>query len=218
MRKNPEKAFRPSQGRASVAFVTPGVLRYSPRMPRRRHRPPPGERDLEERRALDELFTATYLELKRLASRKVRRERSLTVKTTTLVHEAWLKLADYPQLAGVPRTRFVQIAGKAMRQVLVEAARRRMADKRGGDAAIHVRLDDLDEEPAVVAHDMLGLDAALERLARVDAHAAALVEARYFGGFTVPELAELLGTSESSIEKDWRAARAFLASQVPRRS
>ena len=125
---------------------------------------------LEERRALDDLFSATYEELRRLASAVRRDDPSATLSPTTLVNEAWLKLRESPQLASVPRLHFKRIAARAMRQVLVEAARRRKADKRGGGVAI-VTFDDalaVAASGTAAADDLLALDDALDELARID--------------------------------------------------
>ena len=165
-----------------------------------------------DRRALDDLFSATYEELRRLAASVRRSDGSATIDPTALVHEAWLKLIASPGLAPVSRLHFKRIAARAMRQVLVEAARRRHAHKRGGDAAFVTFDDDL-AEPAGTAQ-VLGLDAALHDLARMSPRQALMVEARFFGGMGAAETAELLGISEATLLRDWRAARAWLAQEL----
>jgi RNA polymerase sigma factor (TIGR02999 family) len=173
---------------------------------------------LENRRALDDLFSATYEELRRLASTVRRDDPSATLTPTALVNEAWLKLADSPELASVSRLHFKRIAARAMRQVLIEAARRRKAHKRGGASAV-VTFDDALAVPAgsdATADELIALDRALEELARVQPRQALMVESRFFGGLDVTETALLLDVSEATILRDWRAAKAWLAHALRR--
>jgi RNA polymerase sigma factor (TIGR02999 family) len=170
-----------------------------------------------DRRALDDLFSTTYEELRRLAATVRRNDPAATLSPTALVNEAWLKLAGSPSVARTSRIHFKRIAARAMRQVLVEAARRRHANKRGGgdDVAV-VTFDDslVDASSAACAEELLALDSALEELARIEPRQAVLVESRFFGGFDIAETAELLQVSESTILRDWRAARAWLAHEL----
>src|SRR5947207_5760403 len=122
---------------------------------------------LGDRSALDHLFSVTYEELRHLASSVRRSDPNASLSPTTLVNEAWLKLRNSPRLAGVSRLHFKRIAARAMRQVLVEAARRRKAQKRGGGLAI-ATFDDAVAEPPSGADQLLGLEAALEALARLE--------------------------------------------------
>jgi RNA polymerase sigma factor (TIGR02999 family) len=168
-----------------------------------------------DRAALEELFTATYDELRRLASSVRRGDPSATLSPTALVNEAWLKLADSPRVAVTSRIHFKRIAARAMRQVLIEAARRRNAEKRGGGIA-PVTFDEALDERSTGAEDLLALDAALEELARIHPRQAMMVESRFFGGLDVSETAELLGVSEATILRDWRAAKAWLANELGR--
>ena len=167
------------------------------------------DRPAPERRALDDLFSAAYEELRRLASAVRRDDPSATISPTALVNEAWLKLADSPAVAQTSPLHFKRIAARAMRQVLVEAARRRNADKRGGGAAVVTFEDAM--AGLTTADDVLGLDAALEELAQIAPRQAQMVEARFFGGLDVPETATLLDVSEATVLRDWRAAKAWLA-------
>jgi RNA polymerase sigma factor (TIGR02999 family) len=167
-----------------------------------------------ERRALDDLFSAAYEELRRLAASVRRDDPAATISPTALVNEAWLKLADTPAVAKTSPLHFKRIAARAMRQVLVEAARRRNAEKRGGGAPV-VTFDDA-MSGVTTADDVLGLDAALEALAQIEPRQALMVESRYFGGLDVAETAELLGVSEATVLRDWRAARAWLAHELRR--
>ena len=172
---------------------------------------PPGH----ERAALDHVFSAAYEELRRLAATVRRDDPSATLSPTALVNEAWLKLAGTPAVASTSPLHFRRIAARAMRQVLVEAARRRHAEKRGGGVAL-VTFDDALADLPSTADDLLGLDAALESLARIAPRQAQLVESRFFGGLDVAETAVLLDVSEATVLRDWRAAKAWLAQELRR--
>jgi RNA polymerase sigma factor (TIGR02999 family) len=167
-----------------------------------------------ERSALDDLFSVTYEELRRLASTVKRGDQSVTLTPTALVNEAWLKLASSPRFASTSRLHFKRIAARAMRQVLVEAARRRNAHKRGGPDAIVVAIDDTRDGVPWAGKDLLALDRALDELARIEPRQALMVESRFFGGLDVVETAALLDVSEATILRDWRAAKAWLAHEL----
>ena len=171
-----------------------------------------------DRAALDRLFSATYEELRRLAASVRRDDPAATLNPTALVNEAWLKLAATPGIAGTSRLHFKRIAARAMRQVLIEASRRRQAGKRGGPNAVLVTFDESGRgaADAATSDQLLALDAALEMLARLEPRQALMVETRFFGGFDVAETAELLGVSEATVMRDWRAARAWLARELER--
>jgi RNA polymerase sigma factor (TIGR02999 family) len=165
----------------------------------------------EGRQALDQLFSVTYEELRRLASSVKRGDPSITLSPTALVNEAWLKLAKSPGIAATSRLHFKRIAARAMRQVLIEAARRRHAHKRGGDGqGIFVTFDDSLDGAATGVQELLALDTALTELARLEPRQAAIVESRFFGGFEVTEISSFMGISEATILRDWRAAKAWL--------
>jgi RNA polymerase sigma factor (TIGR02999 family) len=170
--------------------------------------PPP------DRQALDELFSTTYEELRRLAASVRRGEMGTTLSPTALVNEAWIKLSANPAVAQTSVLHFKRIAARAMRQVLVEAARRRLARKRGGPDAVFVTFDESVGGDVAWADDLLGLDAALEELARLNPRQAQMVESRFFGGLDVAETAALLGVSEATVLRDWRAARAWLSRRL----
>jgi RNA polymerase sigma factor (TIGR02999 family) len=163
-----------------------------------------------ERGELDYLFSITYEELRRLASTVRRGDPSATLNPTALVNEAWLKLANSRHVATTSRLHFKRIAARAMRQVLVEAARRRHADKRGGEGARFITLDEGLPEIAC-EEELIGLDSALDELAQVQPRQAMMVESRFFGGLEIAEIAQLLEVSEATILRDWRAAKAWLA-------
>jgi RNA polymerase sigma factor (TIGR02999 family) len=171
---------------------------------------------MKDRVELDYLFSVTYEELRRLASSVKRGDPNATLSPTTLVNEAWLKLAN---ARGVPKTsplHFKRIAARAMRQVLVEAARRRHAQKRGGSGGPAIVFDESLTEAGIAGRDLLALDAALDDLARIEPRQAMMVESRFFGGLSVAETASLLEVSEATILRDWRAARAWLAHELHR--
>jgi RNA polymerase sigma-70 factor, ECF subfamily len=159
----------------------------------------------------DALFSLAYEELRRLASVLRRSERSHTLQTTALVHEAWLKLAGTPDIGAADELHFKRVAVRAMRQVLIDAARRRNAGKRDGAV---VTLDDQHAGTGGRAEWLIALDDALTRLARLNARQAQMVEARFFGGLDVLETARLLGVSEATVMRDWRMARAWLAGEL----
>jgi RNA polymerase sigma factor (TIGR02999 family) len=169
-----------------------------------------------DRQALDDLFSVAYEELRRLASSVRRSDHGASLNPTALVNEAWLKLANAPGFRSASRLHFKRIAARAMRQILVEAARRRRAGKRGGDDICLVTFDDTVDQVASTGRDLLALDAALDDLARIHPRQALLVESRYFGGFDVAETAALLKVSEATVLRDWRAAKAWLATEIAR--
>lgn len=162
---------------------------------------------------LDLVFSAAYEELRRLASSVRRGDPSATLTPTALVNEAWLKLAATPAVADTSPLRFRRIAARAMRQVLVEAARRRRAERRGGGLAV-VTLDDVVDVGTTSTLDVLALDDALRRLADLSPRQAELVEHRFFGGLEMHEAAESLGISEATAYREWRAARAWLGREL----
>jgi RNA polymerase sigma factor (TIGR02999 family) len=166
--------------------------------------------------AFEAAFGRVYDELRRLAERVRRGQPSDTLNATALVHEAWLKLAPASASDWAGRRHFLNVAARAMRQVLVDAARERLAAKRGG-GAVAVTLDGAAGEAVAVAvrdERVLALDEALARLARLDERQARVVELRWFAGFTAEETAEALGVSTPTVHRDWRAARAWLTIQL----
>ena len=168
----------------------------------------------EDRLSLDQLFSATYEELRRLAATVRRGDPGATLNPTALVNEAWIKLANSPEIATTSPLHFKRIAARAMRQLLVEAARRRNADKRGGGAEFTVTFDVAAEQQPSGVKEMLALNLALDTLARMNPRQATMVECRFFGGLDIPETATLLNVSEATILRDWRAAKAWLAHEL----
>ena len=162
--------------------------------------------------AFDQLFARVYEQLTRVAHRVRRRADGETLDTTALVHETYLKLlpGHRGERAWHDRAHFLAIAARAMRQVLVNAAHARLAEKRGG-GAVGVPIDDVAVAAPVRPAHLVALDEALTHLAALDARQARVVEARVFAGLTAEETAAALGVSVPTIQRDWRAARAWLA-------
>jgi len=177
---------------------------------------PMGGQMPNKRKELDDLFSGAYEELRRLASSVRRGEPSATLNPTALVHEAWLRLAKSPGVQASSELHFKRIAARAMRRILIEAARARSAHKRGGGRAL-VTFDEGLDAAMSAPDEVLALDGALDRLACLHPRQAAVVEGRFFGGFGIPETAALLEVSEATVLRDWRAARAWLAVELRRR-
>ena len=166
--------------------------------------------------AAAELLPLVYDELRRLAARYMARARSdHTLQPTALIHEAYVKLIAGDQ-AFHGRAHFVGVAAHAMRQVLVDHARRRGADKRGG-GRVQVTLDHADSAATVSCDRVLALHEALERLAEKHERLARVVELRYFGGMTIRETALVVGVSHTTVEEDWSLAKAWLARELAER-
>lgn len=165
-------------------------------------------------RTVDQLVPLVYGELRRLARGYMSRERpEHTLTTTALVHEAYLRLVDQTRVTWQDRSHFIGIAAIAMRRILVEHARRRNVERRGGERR-RVSLSDLslvDEENAEV---LLSLNDALERLGAVSPRLVRVVECRYFLGLTEPETAEALGVTERTVRRDWIKAKGWLAAAL----
>lgn len=159
--------------------------------------------------ALDELLPYVYEELRGLARHQLAGERHATIHTTELVHEAWLRLVDSTRVAERGRAYFFGAAARAMRQVLIEAARRRGAVKRGG-GAVPLTLDDAHVAVDAYAAELLDLDHALGVLESLSPRQARVVECRFFGGLSVDETAAALDISARTVKSDWALARAWL--------
>jgi RNA polymerase sigma factor (TIGR02999 family) len=167
-----------------------------------------------DRGAYDRVFDLVYDELRRIASRQLGSfgGREATLATTALVHEAYLKLAGDRIWSGNDRAHFFALAARAMRQILLDHARRHGRQKRGARAP-HLDVAELElaeRRTDAQVEELLAIDQALGRLAAVDAELARLVEWRFFAGLTLEEIAGFTGVSERTLKRDWRAARAFL--------
>jgi len=166
-----------------------------------------------ERSDDDELYRRVYDELKRMASHQLRGVDASTLSTTELVHESYLKLQGTASADWQGRAHFFGAAARAMRQVLVDFARRRGAEKRGG-AATRVSLSDGDVALQMELDEILALDSALDRLAAVDPRLRQIVELRFFGGFSEVEIAESFGVTPRTVERNWLKARLFLLREL----
>ncbi len=181
-------------------------------------------------RAFAQLSSLLYEELRELADRHLRRERANhTIQKTALVHEAFLRLVAQQSVDWQSRAHFFGLASKLMRRILVDYARARLANKRGGGAQV-VSLDEAvpddegstaDTTPTALQHldahtqsDVAAIDAALTRLETIDARQAQIVEMRYFGGLTVEQTSEALGISEATVKREWTLARAWLKREL----
>ena len=186
-------------------------------------------RDGDER-AFAELSALMYEELRQLAQRHLRRERSdHTIQKTALVNEAFVRLVGQQSVDWQSRAHFIGLASKLMRRVLVDYARARLADKRGGGAGL-LSLDEMaapeadeapDTTPTALQHldahtqeEVSAIDQALQRLEQIDARQAQIVEMRYFGGLTVEQTAEAIGISEATVKREWTLARAWLRREL----
>ena len=171
-----------------------------------------------KREALDELLPLVYDELHKQARRYLRKERQdHTLQTTALIHEAYLKLIDQRSVAWENRTHFFAIAAQMMRRILVDHARTRHREKRGGDDAVKLPLEEamlivVDEKDV----DLLALDEALNGLEAVDEQQARVVELRYFSGLSLEETAEALKISRATVARDWAMAKAWLHRELTR--
>jgi RNA polymerase sigma factor (TIGR02999 family) len=163
--------------------------------------------------AAQRVFEHLYEELRRCAHRQLRANAGHTLCTTALVHESWLKLAAAERVLPETRGHFMALAARAMRQVLVDAARRAGAGKRGGDA-IFLTLDDQIHDGASEALEILALDRALLALEQIDARASRVVQLHFFAGMTFAAIGELEGLNERTIKRDWEAARLLLAADI----
>jgi RNA polymerase sigma factor (TIGR02999 family) len=164
--------------------------------------------------AADQLLPLVYRELRALAAAYMRRERpGHTLQPTALVHEAFIRLVDESRINWRGRTHFFALAARQMRRILIDSARSRNARKRGG--GLHrVTLDEGLLTSAGPTFDVLALDEALRRLARLNDRQAQVVELRFFGGLSVEETAQFLGVSAPTVKNDWRAARAWLLREL----
>jgi len=169
--------------------------------------------------AVAALFPLVYDELKRVAGRQIRREYApRSFGATVLVHETFLKLIPGGRVDARDRGHFVALAARAMRQILIDRARERLAEKRGGDARpvtmTDAVLDDIERSRGGDPVDMIALDAALARLGAIDPDAARVVELRFFGGLTTEEIAGIRGTSPATVKRHWAFAQTWLRREL----
>lgn len=167
-----------------------------------------------DKAALEKLVPVVYQELRRLAAYYMRRERpGHTLQTSALVNEAYMRLVDYSQMRWQSRAHFFAVAAQAMRRILVEHARKRHFAKRGG-GAVKVSFDEAAIVSQEQAADLVALDDALTSLEAMDERKARIVELRYIGGLNIEETAEVLAISAATVQREWRAAKAWLYREI----
>jgi len=164
--------------------------------------------------ALDQLMPLVYDELHRLAGAYLRRERrEHTLQPTALVNEAYLKLVRQRKIQWQNRAQFFGVAAQLMRRILVDHARANSADKRGGDR-VNVSLKNIGAFGTQPTTDVLALHDVLNRLAEIDPDQSRIVELRFFGGLTIEEAAEVMQVSHSTVEREWKIAKAWLKREL----
>lgn len=169
-----------------------------------------------DERTIEALLPLVYDELRRIAAVRLSRERpDHTLQPTALVHEVYLKLAGQSNLGIRDRNHFLALASSVMRHVLVDHARTRGRDKRGGEY-IRVLIDEIADSLVVPQEELLQVHEALTALARLDPHQAKIVELKYFTGFDIAEIAEILGVSASTVKREWATAKLWLKREISR--
>ena len=164
--------------------------------------------------ALDQLTPVVYKELHRLARHYIEQERpGHTLQTTALVHEAYLRLVDVNRMHWSNRAHFFAVSAQVMRRILVEFARRRHREKRGGDVG-RLSLDEGIDVSVERGPDLLALDDALRTMAAMDPRMSQVVELRFFGGLTVEETGEVLKISPETVMRDWKSAKVWLLREL----
>jgi len=164
--------------------------------------------------ALERLAPLVYGELRKIAHGYMRAEREgNTMQATTLVHEAYLRLVDAGSVDWQDRAHFFAVSAQMMRRILVDAARARVREKRGGNAA-KLNLDEIPDLACGGSDDIVAVDEALEALAKLDPRKAKVIELRFFGGLSVEETAAVLRISPQSVMRDWRLARSWLIREI----
>ena len=170
-----------------------------------------------KREVVDEILPLIYGELKRIAANYLRRERSdHTLQPTALVNEAYIKMIDITQVSWQNKAHFIGVAANQMRRILVDHARERNAQKRGGELQIVTLNEEIDKGDETSA-DLIALDEALDELAKMDTVKARIVELRYFGGLTMDEVAEVLGVSTITVKRHWKMAKAWLYGRLTKK-
>lgn len=165
----------------------------------------------QNREALDKLLPLVYDELRRLAGSFLNREYAASIQTTELVHEAYFRLTEQRSVDWQNRGQFFAIAAQAMRRILIDAARARRSKKRGVEK---VPLEDAPTISVEVDQHLLDLDRALTELTEFDPEQGKIVELRYFGGLTIEETAEVMGSSPATVKREWAIARAWLFNRI----
>jgi RNA polymerase sigma factor (TIGR02999 family) len=172
-----------------------------------------------DRQALDALMPLVYAELRRLAQHYIRQERpDHTLQSTALVHEAYVRLVGQNLPEWRSRAHFFGVAAQLMRQILVDHARHRQAEKRGGAAPCKLTLDEGLLQTPDRDLDVILLDDALRDLAALDPQQSRIVELRFFAGLTIDDTSEVMGISPATVSRDWTSARAWLHREISRRT
>ena len=170
------------------------------------------------RAEVDVMLPLVYDELRRIAGAYLMNERAgHTLQPTALVHEAYMRLAQLRKVKIESRAHLLSLGARQMRRVLIDHARARAADKRGGDFA-RIELEDSLVRVDGSDTDLIALDTALDQLDEADPRLGRIVELRYFGGLTIDETADVLGISHATVEREWAAARAWLRRELRRES
>jgi RNA polymerase sigma factor (TIGR02999 family) len=170
-----------------------------------------------DEKALRTLVPSVYKELRRLAHYHLQSERpDHTLQSTALVHEAYLRLLEGQPLGMQNRAHFIAVASRVMRQILVDYARSRAANKR--DCGSRIAFEYLDALPVKGDAELLALDDALDELSRMDERQGRIVEMKFFGGLSAPEISRVLGISRATVDRDWATARVWLHRQMSRRA
>lgn len=168
-----------------------------------------------DEQAIESLLPLVEKELRRIAARQLRRERANhTLQTTALINEAYLKLVNQPDVNWQNRAQFFGISAKIMRRILINYAREARAQKRGGEEAKFINIDDALVFTPEKSEQLINLDEALKRLETFDHLKSRIVEMRFFSGMSIEETAEALGVSPSSVSQHWRMARAWLKKEI----
>lgn len=168
-----------------------------------------------DEKAAGQAFSLLYSDLRRLAHARLRQHKTMTLlDTTSLVHESYLKLVGGASLPIEDRRHFFAYASHVMRSVIVDFARARQAERRGGDALVVALDTELSDKVSAPEDDVLRVHDALEALAKIDERAAQVVEMRFFGGLTEPQIADALGLSERTVRRNWEKARLLLAGEL----
>ena len=169
--------------------------------------------------AMDQLIPLVYWELKRMARQHVRRDDSGMIQATALVHEAYLRLVDVTSVDWQDRAHFYAVSVRVMRGILVDAARARKSQKRGGliqhvNPGAGFEVDQIPDTPSQRAAEILAINDALDHLAKVNPRQMQVVEMRFFGGLSVEDTAEVLNISAKSVLRDWKLAKAWLRKEM----
>lgn len=168
-----------------------------------------------EKMALDNLLPLVETELRRIAHNYMRKENGLhTLQTTALVNEAYLQLVDQRNVNWQNRSHFFALSAQIMRRILLNYARDKRAEKRGGGTVEHVNIDDVPILTAEKSAELIALDEALKKLEQIDSQKSRIVELRYFGGLSIEETAEALKISPATVSAHWRLAKAWLAREI----